>query len=285
VGINHLTWFVGLGAHGKDLMPRLAEVANERAKLPVDPLRLARGFAEAGTTDGDDAGSASEDEPFSWWLTRLFGAFPAVMDRHVTEFFPQFFADGSYYGKVLGKDAFSFEQTIAHGDRIYQEMAEVAESDGPLPPDYLQRGAGEHEQALDIIDSIRTNAGRTYSVNVPNSRGQAPNLPPEAVIECPGIADASGIRAAAPVDPPLPAALAGMLAARFAWVEAIVEAALEGDRRKFVQALVLDGSVRDARQAEALAGELLEAQAAYLPQFDSTPPRSRRGQPRQLATA
>ena len=52
----------------------------------------------------------------------LFGAFPAVLDRHVTEFFPQFFRNGSYWGCKLGVDTFNFEGTIADGDSIFAEM-------------------------------------------------------------------------------------------------------------------------------------------------------------------
>lgn len=262
IGINHLTWFVGLRAYGKDMMPRLREVANQRKDLPLDPNRLGRHFAEAGHKE--DVATPHEDNPFCWWLTRLFGAFPSARDRHVTEFFPQFFADGSYYGKILGKDAFSFEKTIAFGDKVYQEMADLASSPGPLPVDFMKLDSGEHEQVLEIISSIRTNVARVYSVNLPN-QGQVANLPPDAVIECPGIADSTGIRAL--VQDPLPAALAGTLATRFAWVETIVQAALEGSRDQFIQALVLDGAIRDVRRASELADELLQAQAAYLPQF------------------
>lgn len=262
IGINHLTWFVGLRAYGRDMMPRLREVAMQREKLPVDPRRLARFFAEAG--NDDDLASPHEDLPFCWWLTRLFGAFPSARDRHVTEFFPQFFADGAYYGKVLGKDGYSFEKTIAYGDKVYQDMADIAESSDPLPADFLHRGGGEHEQVLEIIAAIRGNLNQVFSVNLPN-RGQVANLPAEAVIECPGIADSAGIRAL--VQDPLSTALAGTLATRFMWAETIVEAALEGSREKFIQALVLDGAIRDVRRVAELADELLEAQSAYLPQF------------------
>jgi alpha-galactosidase len=263
IGINHLTWFIGLRSNGKDLMPRLREVAHRRQSLPVDPKRLGRHFAEAGN-DNEGPVTPHEDLPFCWWLTRLFGAFPCARDRHVTEFFPQFFADGSYYGKTLGKDAYSFEKTIAFGDKIYQEMANIADSSDPLPADFTKSGVGEHEQALEIISSIRGNLNHVFSVNVPN-QGQVANLPPDVVIECPGIADSAGIRAL--VQDPLPTALAGTLATRFLWAETIVEAALEGSREKFIQALVLDGAIRDVQKAAALADELLQAQSAFLPQF------------------
>lgn len=58
-----------------------------------------------------------------------------------------------------------------------------------------------------------------------------------------------------------------MLANRFQWVELTVEAALEGSRDKFVQALLIDGAVRSVETAYRLADDLLAAQKEYLPQF------------------
>jgi alpha-galactosidase len=185
-----------------------------------------------------------------------------VLDRHVTEFFPQFFRNGRYYGRTLGVDAFSFENTIAHGDRIFAQMCEDALSPQPLRPDYFERLSGEHEQVLDIVDSIRRERGAIFSTNLPNT-GQVPNLPPEAIVEGPAVADGSGLRAIA--QRPLPSALVGTLATRYMWVETVVEAALEGSRDKFVQALVLDGAAGSMEMARALADQLLAAQAEYLP--------------------
>ena len=49
------------------------------------------------------------------------------------------------------------------------------------------------------------------------------------------------------------------------WFDVKVDAALEGSRRKFIQALVLDGAAGSLETAAQLADELLAAQAAYLP--------------------
>jgi len=133
-----------------------------------------------------------------------------------------------------------------------------------LPTDFFDRMSGEHEQVIDIIDSIRTDAGRVYSANLPN-QGQVPNFPPDAIVEGPCIADAGGVRPIAQA--PLPSGIAGTLAGRLAWVETTVDAALEGSRDKFIQALVNDGSVDSLETAATLADDLLKAQAAYLPQF------------------
>jgi len=248
VGMNHLTWFTEVRLDGEDAMPRLREVAKEK---------LARFQASQGP-------SVEETSPFSWRLFLLFGAFPAVLDRHVTEFFPQFFRDGTYYGRRLGIDAYSFEATIAGGDRAYDEMQDHALSSRPLPPSYFDQFGGEHEQVIAIIDDVRRDARRVYSANLPN-RGQVPNLPAEAILESPAMADGAGLRPIAL--PPLPPGVAGTLATRLQWVETVVEAALEGSRDKFIQALVLDGAVDSLETATALADELLAAQADYLPQF------------------
>ncbi len=244
-GSNHLTWFTEISIGGKDVMPRLMQIADENiAKLgqsPPDELSI-----------------------FTWQMTKLFGAFPAVLDRHITEFFTQFFRTGDYYGKKLGVDAYSFEGTIAGGDAIFEEMKEVAASDQPLTEDFFELIGGEHEQVMEIIESIRTDAGRTYSANLPNA-GQVPNLPMDAVVESPAIADRSGMHPIAQA--PLPVGIVGTLATRLAWVETTVEAALQGSRGKFIQALVLDGAVESMKTAEKLADELLAAQAEYLPQF------------------
>jgi len=198
-------------------------------------------------------------------LLQRFNAYPACRDRHVTEFFPWLFPGKvSYYGRTLGVDSYSFERTIAGGDRGFAEMREIALSKDPLPADYFDRTSGEHEQVIDIIDSIRTDAGRVYSANLRN-RGYVPNLPRDAILEGPAVADAGGLRPIA--QPALPSGIAGTLATRLAWVETVVEAALEGSRQKFVQALILDGAVTSIDMAEELADELLAAHAEHLPLF------------------
>lgn len=262
-GINHLTWFLSVRAHGQDLMPRLREIANARLRnVPQSDTPQASSLSEADSPF--HAEIAGVDNPFTWRLFQIFGGFPAVLDRHITEFFPQLFQSGKSYGRVLGVDAFSFEGTIAAGDRSYAEMREVAFASGPLPAGYLKRLSGEHEQALDILQAIRRDSGTVFSANLPNS-GQVSNLPLEAIVEAPAIATAEGLRHIA--QPPLPAALVATLATRYQWVETIVEAALEGSRDRFIQALVVDGTVTSLEQATTLADDLLRAQVDYLPWY------------------
>jgi alpha-galactosidase len=243
VGMNHLTWFTEVRSKGEDLMSRLKQRIEESLKAGKPPGHLCSR------------------------LFQIFGAFPAVGDGHVSEFFPGLFPDGNPEGRLPPSHRWSFEGIIREGDRIYAEMKEKAFSKEPLEPDYFEknRGEGEHEQATEIVESIRMDLGRVYSANLPNT-GQVPNFPPEAILECNALATASGMKAI--TQPPLPPGIVGTLATRFAWVETAVEAAMEGSRDKFVQALILDGSVKSIEMAEQLADELLAAHAEYLPQFN-----------------
>ncbi|MBN2290395.1 MAG: hypothetical protein JXQ83_13755 [Candidatus Glassbacteria bacterium] len=264
VGLNHLTWFTRVRAGGHDLAARLREAASEKLSSLYQPGSLGEHFLEGGRWEpGPD--DPEQVNPFSWELLLNFGAFPAAMDRHVTEFFPWMFSgEGGYYGKTLGTECYSFERTIAQGDRDFERMREDAFSAEPLGGHYFERASGEHEQVMEIIRSIRTDAGLVFSANLPN-RGQVPNLPAESILEAPAAAGRDGMK---PLEQgALPPAQAGILAMRLAWVETTVEAALEGSCAKFIQALVLDGAVSTVGKAAVLADELLAAQADYLPWY------------------
>ncbi len=256
IGINHLTWFTKISLRGEDAMPRLREFAEKRlaAGVPNDSM--------------PDCPFAAMDWPhhclFSLELLLRFGAIPSALDRHVTEFFPQFFRAGHYYGQRLGVDAFSFETTIAEGDETFAAMEKDAFDSQPLPADYFERSEGDHELVMDIINAIRNNNELIVSANLPNN-GRVPNLPNTAIIESPAVTKNGGIHALQ--QDALSSAIAGTLATRYQWVETIIESALEGNRDKFIQALALDGCVESFDMATKLADELLTEQAAYLPQF------------------
>jgi len=257
-GINHLAWFTELWTGGKDLMKELRKKAEE--ELKKSGIRKSRNGSEEKY-----GGLAANTIPFTWEMVELFNAFPAVLDRHITEFFPHMMsAEKGYYGKTLGVDAFSFEDTIRLGDNIFEEMKKDAASPSPLSHEYLNKMGGEHEQCTGIIESIRHDRKSVFSVNLPNW-GQIPNLPHDAVVECPAITTRDGLRPL--MLKPLSSGIVGTLATRFMWVETTVEAALEGSRDKFIQALLLDGSVKTIDTASKMADEFLEVHSEYLPQF------------------
>jgi len=251
-GVNHLTWILDIRSNGEDLWPRLRK-------------RVARLRAESFK-----AGLPALRNPFCWELFEQFGGWPGPGDGHGVEFFTERFPKGQYYGKTLGVDVFSVEETIAHGDKIYQETIELAKGSGPIDKETLAMqmaggtSGGEHVQCLDILDSIRRDRRRWYSVNVPND-GTVSNLPDDAILEVPGVATAQGL--VPPSIGELPAGITAILLRRLAAVEATVEAAVSGNRKLLVEAMILDGGVSDYQLAARLTEDLLEAQKQHLPQF------------------
>jgi len=244
-GVNHFTWVYDLRWNGQDVWPlvrnRLADAGH-----PVTQ-------------------AAREHNPFSWALFEAYGAYPAVNDRHVTEFFPERFPGGAYYGKTLGVDAFSFEDTIAWGDKIYESMRVQALGDAALDGRVFDRDAGEHSQLLEILGGMAGDTRPFFTANLPN-RGIVPNLPAEAILEVTATATGRGIRALNVPD--FPDTLAAPLIRKIAGQELTVEAALRGDRKLFVEALLMDGCVSDVATAGKLADALLQAHKHNLPQFE-----------------
>lgn len=257
-GLNHLTWILDMRADGRDLWPLIRRNVAERRARGIDRSSWA---GSSGTVRS----ARMLTHPFSWELFEEFGAFPAPMDRHVTEFFPARFPGGKYYGSVLGVDAYSFEGTIARGDKIYDDILSLARQPGAMDPERIRSTGGEHMQTMAILESFWHDRRRWYAANLPN-HGIVSNLPKDAVIEVPALATAEGM-----VAPPLgelPADITAVLLRRLAAVEATVEAALTGNRKLFVEALILDGGVSDYDTAAKLAEALLKAHAPHLPQFN-----------------
>ncbi len=261
VGLNHLTFIFDLRWQGRDAWPLVrARLAEERGQ-PFDAQALHKLFPEMGAAHGN---FKAADNPFSWSLFEAYGAYPAVNDRHVVEFFPERFPGGAYYGSTLGVDAFSLEATIAWGDRIYDDMRAQALGQKPLDEEIFERTEGEHEQLLNILRSMERDERRIFSANLPNA-GAIPNLPADAVLELPAVATATGLRPVQMLDFPDP--LAAIITRKLSAARLTVEAALAGDRKLFVEALLADGAVTDPEVARAMGEELLEAHRRYLPNF------------------
>lgn len=105
---------------------------------------------------------------------------------------------------------------------------------------------------------------RIFSVNLPNL-GAVPNLPFGAVLELPAVATATGFRAIQLPD--FPNTLASIVNRKLTAIQLTVEAALNGDRGLFIEALLADGAVVDPNVAGKIADELLEAHRSNLSAF------------------
>lgn len=235
-GLNHFTWIYDLRWKGQDAWPML------RSKFKENPGVGGR---------------------FCEWLFQNYGAYPAVGDGHVMEFFPERFPDGNCFGRPIGREG-NFEGIIEKDDASYANMQAQASGEIPLDESVFQQGSGEHTKLLAILQSIADDDRENYFANLPNL-GAVPNLPDDAVLEMTTVATSRGLRAMQVPD--FPDILAAPLIRKIAAASLTVDAALSGSRKLFVEALLADGSVSDPSTAEKLADELLTAHKQYLPQF------------------
>ncbi len=245
-GVNHCTWIYDLRWNGRDAWPLVCEkLERVRAEKVAEPI--------------------VDRNPFCWSLFDSYGAYAAVNDGHVVEFFPERFPNGDYYGKKLGMGgAGDIDRHIARIDQTYDHMAGLANGTIPMDESVFHRTTEEHSQLVEMILAIEKDSRQTYTPNLPN-RGLVPNLPAEAVLELTAVATGRGFRALQ--HPDFPDALAATLAKTLAAEALTVEAALTGSRKLFVEALLTDGCVTDPVTAGKLADELLTAHRRHLPQF------------------
>lgn len=260
VGLNHLTFLTKILWDGKDATAMLKSKLDEQRPLLQQEIREKKDWPNVV------AGRASRysDDPFAWSIYDRYGVFPVAIDRHITEFFPERFPQGRYYGRTLGVDAFPIDDRIALGDTWFAEMLAVARSSDPLPVSYFDNVPGESEQLVQIMKSLQFDERHVYSVNMPN-QGAVPGLPADAVLEMPAVAGGAGFMALQ--SEALPSALTAKLSAKIAAIELTVDAALTGNFDLFVEALLTDGSISDPDEAATLARELIEAHKIHLPQF------------------
>lgn len=235
-GINHFHWVLDIrdARTGEDLYPQFRE-----RLAAADPCY----------------------EPLSRECLRRFGLYPGPADNHVSEYLSWGwqYLPASYTDRVFSPP----ELTSGRGTAL----AALASRSGPLAEHELElfRRGNVSWQTIDIIRSLIDNGNRyILSVNIPND-GCIPNISAQAIVEVPAIVGADriyGLRTAA-----LPPAIAALAELQVRIMDLAVEAAVTGDRRTALEALMIDPLVPDPQTADRILEEMLVLQAELLPQF------------------
>jgi len=125
-------------------------------------------------------------------------------------------------------------------------------------------GAYYSEAAAQLIASLESGTGDVQVVDVRND-GALPDLPADAVVEIPARIDRDG---AHPLSlAPLAPEHRGLVQAVKAYEQLAIEAAVSGDRRTALRALLANPLVRTWSIAEPLLDALLAANRQHLPRF------------------
>jgi len=248
-GINHFTWILDLRlkATGGDLYPVLKE------KLATCEATF---------------------HPLSRKLFEVYGYFPSPGDSHIGEYIP-------YAWELIGLEGPPLRDRSQDVKLRWQYLDKLSHGQKIKAKDYLEKQQEKEEElrlmeffkprrwvdtlAFPIMAAIQTNKMRRMpAVNMLN-QGTIANLPADVFVETPAIVDSSGVHPIQIGDLPRP--LAAFCRRDIDQMELTVEAAVKGDRKLVLQAMLLDPVIDSVTVAERVLDEMMKAQAEYLPQF------------------
>ena len=127
-------------------------------------------------------------------------------------------------------------------------------------PDWWLTPSGERGAAA--IGGIMHDKKRVLESGIVYNQGVIPNLPADAAVEVPVMADAAGIH---PISlGPLPDAIAKLLTVQVQVQQLAIEAAVRGSKEIALQALLIDPVVNSASAAVKLLNELWEVNKPYI---------------------
>jgi alpha-galactosidase len=239
-GINHMAWFLRLEHRGRDLYPELRARFEEPRFLVNEKVR---------------------GEVF-----RHFGYFMTESTGHLSEYVPWFRSSEEALARYCDRPAFGGESGAQL--RWARLMAERYTDDDVLHEGGTELPERSHEYGPRIVEAIETGVPFHFQGNRIN-RGAISNLPADACIEGPTVADGGGLHGVIVGD--LPSQCAALDLTNINVQRLTVEAALRGDPEAIVHALALDpltSAVLTLQEIRSMASEMLEAQREWLPQFE-----------------
>ncbi|MEU9359704.1 6-phospho-beta-glucosidase [Streptomyces sp. NPDC048301] len=229
VGLNHLSWELGVrlgGPEGEDVLPKLLAEHGERI---AGDLRMPRQII-------DRLGVVP-----SYYLRYFY-----AHDEVVREL-------GTKPSRAAEVAAMEKELLAMYGDPALDEKPELLAKRG---------GAYYSEAAVDLAASLLGGGGSAVQVVNTYNNGTLPFLPDDAVIETQARVDGSG---ASPLAvPALDPLYAGLIAGVTAYEDLALDAALRGGRERVYKALLAHPLVGQFEYAEGLTDRLIANNREHL---------------------
>lgn len=249
-GINHFTWIKEILVKSENIYPKFQEVW-ENAKKSYSRLEMLEKF---------------RGHYVSLLLYDKFGLFPSPSDSHVAEFLPYFIREdracGSFYGLKLYPQGTIYD--LKWREQAWSHLVEWATGKAPLD-ELFARTFTEETLVIRVLESLLSKRNDFYeAVNIPNM-GSISDIPSNAVVEVPGVVGNIGVK---PIQVgSLPKAITGLLRQMLTHIDLTVDAALTGDRKLALQALLMHPSIPTLEVAENILDDLIRYESKYLPQF------------------
>ena len=258
-GINHQAWILEFRRGAEDLLPQLREVMGRHLSGT-----LAEGLQADRGNHSEARGSSSYEgaqERVRTEIMAAFSFFHTESSHHASEYLPYFRKDKQLIEEMIPLRWDYFEVCSQHDETSLREL--LARLKAELKPS-LEYGAG-------IVHSIETGTPRVVYGNVANY-GLIANLPEGCCVEVPCLVDAGGVQPTAIGK--LPPQCAAVNRSNVSVQELALEAVLTENVEHIYHAVALDpltGALLNLGQIRELVGELLAAEAPWLPEFVKLP--------------
>ena len=245
-GINHQAWYLEYLWNKQDAYPLIREAVENKEEIYNEEQVRNEMFLALDYYVTESSGHNSE---YNWWFRKR----DDLIEKYCTH--------GT--GWNPGEYAYILKEYQKTDENWREDIKEWLNSSEPLN---LERG---HEYAAYILNAWMGGEPFEFNGNVPNT-GIIPNLPENACVEVPVLADRRGFT---PLHVgPLPSQLAALNNISIAVEEMAVEAALTGDPRKVYHAVCYDplsAAVLSLAEIRDMVQEMLEKNEDYLPQFET----------------
>lgn len=241
LGVNHLGFAGRIRINGADKTDRIYQ----------DALAHNSGGGHTGWQLGRE-------------FLRLFGHLPLTDDKHLIEFFPYYIGNPSSNGQRYGCGPIDFDDRIAKRDLMAEIHRKLAAGTVTLDRPLRYSGEDVHQMILSLYKGQES----IQAVNIPN-RGYCSGLPENTVLEIPAVVSKNSIQGMS-IEEEFAPHILSLLHGLNVLYDYTVEAAVNGDRNKAMQALLLDPMMRDRDVVAcipALLEKLISINRDYLPAF------------------
>src|SRR5579872_896697 len=231
VGLNHLAWVRRVFLAGEDVTARI-----------VDDAVAAHEGAPGG------------DAPYGF-DPELIGALGMIPSGYLRYFYHQqaILAEQRAGGRTRGEEVAEIER---HLFELYRDPQLCCK-----PPLLAKRGGAHYSTlAATLVTAIANDSGEVQIVDCRNG-GALPDLPEEVSVELPGVIDRQGAHPLAAGH--LPFSIRGLVQHVKAYEELAIEAALAGDERSALLALMANPLVPSFETARALWRDIRLAYTRY----------------------
>ncbi|UOE95130.1 alpha-glucosidase/alpha-galactosidase [Alkalihalobacillus sp. LMS39] len=237
-GINHMAWLLEVKKDGKDLYPEIKKRANEKQKT-------------------------KHDDMVRFELMDKFGYYVTESSEHNAEYHPYFIKDR--YPELIERFNIPLDE---YPRRCVNQIKEWKEMREKMVNDTQLTHERSNEYGSYIIEAMETNVPFKFGGNVLNTGRLISNLPENACVEVPCVADRNGILPCYIGE--LPEQLAALNRTNINTQLLTIEAATTLKKEHIYQAALLDPHTNSELSMDdiiAMCDDLIEAHGDWLPKY------------------